>query len=222
MGFAVVLFDVDGTLLTTGGAGARAWSHAFEELYGTPAEVERFAESGMTDPEVAHRTFLGTLHREPDDHELSRLIMRYLMRLPEEIDASPGYRIMPGVVPLLRELGSAGTLLGLVTGNIEGAARIKVARGGLGRFFAFGGYGTDSPDRAGLTTAAIERARTMHGHELDLARIFVVGDTPRDVAAAHAAGAVSVAVATGGYGEEALREAGADHVLPTLEHPFPV
>ena len=221
MNASVILFDIDGTLLSTGGAGARAWSRAFVELYGVAGDVERFSESGMTDPEVVRRTFVGTLGREADERELAQLIMRYLKRLPEEVEASPGYRLMPGVTRLLDELSEAGALLGLVSGNIEGAARIKIARGGLGRFFPFGGYGSDSADRASLTAVAIHRACTMHGHELDLTRVFVVGDTPHDVAAAHAAGAVSVAVATGGFSLHELRDAGADHVLPTLESTFP-
>lgn len=221
MNAAVVLFDIDGTLLTTGGAGARAWSGAFEDLHGVAADVRCFSEGGMTDPEVVRRTFLGVLGRDADEHELARLIMRYLLRLPGEVETSPGYRLMPGVIPLLQELSESGALLGLVSGNIEGAARIKVARGGLGRYFPFGGYGTDSAERASLTAAAIQRACTMHGHDLDLARVFVVGDTPRDVAAAHAAGAVSVAVATGAFSEKELREAGAAHVLASLESAFP-
>jgi phosphoglycolate phosphatase len=221
MNAALVLFDVDGTLLSTGGAGARAWAQAFVDLHGIEGDVERFSESGMTDPEVVRRTFRGTIGRAATERELALLMMRYLKRLPDEVAVSPGYRIMPGVTQLLEDLSEAGTLLGLVSGNIEGAARIKIARGGLGRFFPFGGYGTDSADRASLTEAAIQRACTMHGHDLDRTRVLVVGDTPHDVAAAHSVGAVSVGVATGASSVHELSDAGADHVLATLESPFP-
>ena len=216
-----VLFDIDGTLLTTGGAGGRAWASAFEERFGRPADIERFSEVGMSDPDVARATFVGTLGREPNDDELAQLIMGYLMRLPDEVLNSPGYRVFDGVRDTLAGLSEMGTVLGLVTGNIEGAARIKMERSHLNRYFAFGGYGTDSRDRAALTQAAIDRAEMLHGHDLDRADIVVVGDTPRDVEAAHAVGAISVTVATGEYTEDQLHAAGADHVLPNLLAPFP-
>ena len=217
----VVLFDIDGTLINTGGAGARSWRAAFSDLFGVPGDISRFSELGQTDPVVAHSTFVGTLGREPRDDELARLIMGYLMRLPEEVANSTGYRLLPGVMALLDELARTGTLLGLVTGNVEGAAHLKLARAGLNRYFAFGGYGTDSADRGALTLTAIERAETLHGHPLDRSAVMVVGDTPLDVEAAHAVGAVAVAVATGVYTQETLRACGAEHVLENLETAFP-
>ena len=98
---------------------------------------------------------------------------------------------------------------------------MKLGRGRLNRFFLFGGYGTDSPDRARLTTIAIERASMLHHHTLDPSCVYVVGDTPNDVAAAKAAGAVAVAVASGSHSVEELQATGADHVLATLADPFP-
>ena len=112
-------------------------------------------------------------------------------------------------------------MLGIVSGAMEGAARVKLARGDLNRFFLFGGYGTDSPDRTKLTSAAIDRATMLHGHGLAPASIFVVGDTPLDIAAAKAAGVVAVAVASGTYSVDQLAAAEADHVLPSLASPFP-
>jgi phosphoglycolate phosphatase len=217
----VVLFDIDGTLITTGGAGARAWRRSFKAHFDVDADITVFTQTGQTDPMVARLTFIGAVGREPADGELGALIMGYVMALPDEVAASTGYRVMPGVVDLLHRLAEAGAILGLVTGNIEGAARIKVDRADLNRYFPVGGYGSDSADRGALTAAAIQRAETLHGHELDRRSIFVVGDTPLDVAAAHAAGAVSVAVATGEFSTEELRGAGAEHVLSTLEDPFP-
>lgn len=218
---ATVLFDVDGCLISTGGAGARAWRHAFERLYGIPADIAQSSETGMTDPDVGRLTFVSVVGREPNDRELARVLGAYLDRLPTEVEHSPGYRVMPGVQALLPRLVDAGVLLGIVSGALEAGAHIKLARGNLNRYFSFGGYGSDSRDRAALTRLGIERAGRICGHPLDPAAVLVVGDTPRDVAAAHAAGAVAVGVATGRYTMDDLRAAGADHVLPTLESPLP-
>jgi phosphoglycolate phosphatase len=217
-----VLFDIDGTLITTGGAGGRAWARAFRQHFGREADITRFSEVGMTDPDVARQTFTGTMGREPTDDELAQLIMGYLRHLPGEVHGSEGYRIFDGVEDTLRDLADSGAVLGLVTGNIEGAARIKMERSHLNRYFAFGGYGTDSRDRTRLTQAAIDRAEILHGHDIDSAAIMVVGDTQRDVTAAKAVGAVSVCVANGEYSVEELRDAGADHVLESFAAgPFP-
>lgn len=216
-----ILFDVDGCLLSTRGAGTRSWRRAFETLHGIPADIGEFTEAGMTDPEVGSLTFTRVIGREPTDRELARLLAAYLDVLEDEVDQSPGYRVMPGVDVLLRRLVGAGVLLGIVSGALEGAAHIKLARGRLNRFFCFGGYGSDSRDRGTLTRMAIERAGRIHGHRLDASRLLVVGDTPRDVDAAHAAGAVAVGVATGKYSAEELLAAGADHALATLESPLP-
>ncbi|MBE0607846.1 MAG: HAD hydrolase-like protein [Dehalococcoidia bacterium] len=216
-----ILFDVDGCLISTGGAGTQAWRYAFERLHGIPADIGEFTEGGMTDPTVGRLTFVRVLGREPTDREMARLLAAYLDRLDVEVERSPGYRVLPGVESLLPQLVDAGILLGVVSGALEAAAHIKLARGRLNRFFCFGGYGSDSNDRAELTRLAIERAGRIHGHPLGATQLLVVGDTPRDVDAAQAAGAIAVGVATGKYTAKALRLAGADHVLATLEEPLP-
>ncbi|HVB63799.1 MAG TPA: HAD hydrolase-like protein [Nitrolancea sp.] len=218
---AVVLFDVDGCLISTGGAGARSWRHAFERLYGIPADIGQFSEAGMTDPQVGQLTFSQVIGREPTDREMARLLGAYLNRLEYEISQSVGYRVMPGVESLLPELIDASVLIGIVSGALEAATYIKLSRGDLNQYFTFGGYGSDSRDRAELTRVAIRRAGEICGHPMDPSSVLVVGDTPRDVEAAHAAGAVAIGVATGRYTMDDLRAAGADHVLPTLESPLP-
>jgi phosphoglycolate phosphatase len=217
----VALFDVDGTLITSGGAGARAWAHAFDQLYGVPADIDSHSEAGETDPVVARSTFRGALGREPSEPELARLFGAYLYRLSDEVASSPGYRVLDGVVECLTSLSVAGVLLGITSGAMEGAARVKLSRGDLNRFFVLGGYGSDSPDRTELTKAAIAKASMLHGHDVSATHVFVVGDTPRDVQAARAAGAVSVAVASGRYSVDELTGTGADHVLASLAEPFP-
>jgi phosphoglycolate phosphatase len=217
----VALFDVDGTLITSGGAGARAWAHAFDQLYGVPADIDSHSEAGETDPVVARATFRGALGREPSEPELARLFGAYLYRLSDEVSSSPGYRVLDGVVECLTSLSVAGVLLGITSGAMEGAARVKLSRGDLNRFFVLGGYGSDSPDRTELTKVGIAKASLLQGHQVSATHVFVVGDTPRDVQAARAAGAVSVAVASGRYSVDELTAVGADHVLASLADPFP-
>ena len=216
-----ILFDIDGTLLTTGGAGARSWTWAFETLYGVPADIGNFSEDGMTDPDVARGTFRGALGRDPSDRELARLLAAYLERLPHEVGTSDGYRVLPGARNLLERLRKEGYLMGVVTGALEAAAHIKLARGGLNGFFAFGGYGSDSPERDVLTGRAIDRARGTIGRPIDARSVYVVGDTPKDIQAAQAVGAVGVGVASGKYSAQDLRSAGADIALESLEQPMP-
>jgi phosphoglycolate phosphatase len=158
-----ILFDVDGCLISSGGAGARAWRAAFEKLYGVPADIGKASEAGMTDPDVGRLTFTGVLGREPTSDELACLLGTYLSGLADEVAQSPGYRVMPGVRALLPRLVEGGVLLGIVSGALEAAAHIKLARGGLNRYFAFGGYGSDSHDRGELTRRAIERAQQFSG-----------------------------------------------------------
>jgi phosphoglycolate phosphatase-like HAD superfamily hydrolase len=217
----VVLFDVDGTLIDSGGAGARSWTHAFDKLYGIPANIGSHTAAGETDPVVARKTFEAAVGREPTEAELARLFAVYLLRLSEEVRTSEGYRVLEGVEDLLLMLSDTGTMLGLVSGAMEGAARVKLSRADLNRFFVFGGYGSDSDDRVMLTHIAIDKAATLHGHDVTPDRVFVVGDTPLDVEAAHAVGAVSVAVASGRFSVEELRAAGARHVLRSLAAQFP-
>lgn len=211
-----ILFDIDGTLITTGGAGAVAWREAFDELYGQPVEIREVTESGMTDPEVGRAALHHVLDRDPTQRELAQAMAKYMKHLAAAVDASDGYEVMPGVVELLRRLVDDGFLVGLVTGNLEAAAHIKLARGRLNRFFSFGGYGSDSNDRIEVTQKALERGRFVSGDSLDPSACVGVGDTPRDVAAAHGAGIRSVAVATGNYEPPQLDEAGADFVLASL------
>ncbi|MEA2404665.1 MAG: phosphoglycolate phosphatase [Thermoleophilaceae bacterium] len=215
------LFDIDGTLISTGGAGARSWRWAFNELHGIPADIGKFTGDGMTDPTVARRTFEKAVGRKPSAQEVATVLAAYLDRLPYEVEHSDGYRVLDGAPELLPRLAKAGVLLGLTSGAVEAAAHIKLARGGLNRYFPFGGYGSDSPDRTELTTCAIERGSRLIGEEIEPAKVFVVGDTPRDIEAAKGAGTVAVGVATGKYDEAALKGAGAEHVLASLREPFP-
>jgi phosphoglycolate phosphatase len=216
-----VLFDIDGTLLVTGGAGATAWQRAFQEMHGIEANIDEHTHAGMTDPEIAEIVFREVIGREGSDAERAEAIAGYLSHLQEAVDESEGYRVMPGIEDLLPRLADSGVLLGIVTGNIESAAHIKLARGDLNRYFAFGGYGSDSRDRTELTKKALERGGQISGKPLDRDQTIAVGDTPRDVKAGHGAGIHVVGVATGSYSVEQLSEAGADWAIPDVTSGFP-
>jgi phosphoglycolate phosphatase-like HAD superfamily hydrolase len=216
-----IAFDVDETLVSTGGAGARSWARGFDKLWGVTADITKFTKGGMTDPEVGRITFTGVMGREPSPDELTRLMHEYLIFLPEEVANSPGYHVLPGVREILPRLIEAAILVGITSGAVEAATHIKLARAEINQYFSFGGFGSDSNDRGELTRLALRRASVVRGAPLDPARVCVVGDTPMDIAAAHAASAVGVGVATGKYTVEQLEQAGADHVLTDLSQPFP-
>lgn len=217
-----VLFDIDGTLLSTGGASDRAWKRAFRELQNVDVDVPAVTGKGVPDPEVGRVVFTAAIGREPTQEEAEALMRRRLDHLPEEVENSPGFVVKDGVVELLDRLIDDGIMLGLATGNVEEAAHIKLARPNLNRYFTFGGYGSDSPDRTELTRKALERADLVSGDTLDLNRCFSCGDTPRDVEAGHGAGIRVVGVATGEYTTEELVEAGADAAVHSLVEGLPL
>ena len=226
-----VIFDVDGTLLTTGGAGAVAWDKAFQEVLGKSVDIATVTESGMTDHDVAFAALRTVLDREPTQQDVDELTPVYVRELPEAVARSRNYRVEPGIVDLLERLTADGLPLGITTGNIEPAAKIKLERGNLNRFFAFGGYGSDSTDRTELTRHAIKRGIVAcatgnypNGKPQVLSKddFIAIGDTPRDVTAAREAGIRIISVATGLFDLESLKAAGPDWALPTVESGFPV
>lgn len=217
-----MLFDIDGTLIESGGAGSAAWRIAFDELYGIPADIGKFTDSGMTDPAVGRQTFERVIGREPSARELAALLHCRQRHLGVCVAQSDGYRVLPGVPELLEQLATQGYLLGLTTGGTEASAHIKLARGNLNHFFSFGGYGSDSDDRVELTRCAVRRAERLAGHPLSREQALDVGDTPKDIEASHGAGITAVGVATGHYSVDELKAAGADHVVASLEEGLPL
>lgn len=217
-----VLFDIDGTLIVTGGAGAASWRMAFDELFGIPADIGEFTDAGLTDPDVGRKTFEAVMHRAPERKEFTRLLERRLFYLHQTVRDSTGYRVLAGVHELLPRLITDGYLLGLVTGNLEASAHIKLHRAGLNRFFSFGGYGSDSTDRGELTKIALRRAALVYGEAVTPAQAITVGDTPHDITGAHAAGIACVGVASNNFTVKQLRDAGADYAIASLTDPLPL
>jgi phosphoglycolate phosphatase-like HAD superfamily hydrolase len=230
----LVLFDIDGTLVLTGGAGIRAMNRACEELVGHPCALDGISVAGRTDriilTDVATRAG-HALH----DGLLDQLRERYIAFLRTEIEKpgrlqsfeSLGPRsgikdVMPGIRTLLDILDRReDVLLGLLTGNFREGARIKLEHFDLWRYFRCGAFGDDSADRNDLVPFAVERARACGLEQIEPSGIFVVGDTPHDIACAHAVGAVPVGVATGGYTSSQLRESGAEIVYENLSDSAP-
>jgi len=204
----VLLFDVDGTLVSCGGAGRAAMKAALRELAPSDEALD-FPFAGGTDRSIARRALAGSSLAD-DDASIEAFIARYLSHLPAQLEASPGYRVLDGVGAILDALeGRERYAIGLGTGNVERGARLKLARGGLDDRFHFGGFGCDHEERPRLIAAGAARGAARLGVAVDDCRVVVIGDTLRDVDAARAIGAECVGVGTGPIEAAALREAGA-------------
>lgn len=219
----VVLWDVDGTLVSAGGAGRRAFERAVEEFVGPfDGALAQMRLDGMTDRLIVREalTLLGRPHTEAFCDEL---LGRYVDHLRVEIHG-PGFRVLPGVEPALAALRDAGRAFGLCTGNVEEGARVKLAKAGLDGWFEWGeraiaGFAADGEAREDVVAAALRRAAARLGRPVPAGEALVVGDTPRDVSAAHRHGCPVLAVATGRYDVDELRATGADLAVPSLEAP---
>jgi phosphoglycolate phosphatase len=214
----LVLFDIDGTLVLTGGAGLRAMNRACEELVGHTRALEGIPVAGRTD-RIILADVMERLGRPLDEDLLVALRDRYVARLEEEIQhAGHGVKaVLPGVQGLLDRLVSRDdVMLGLVTGNFEAGARIKLGHFDLWKYFPCGAFADDAADRNHLVPFAVDRARGCGLLEGPAHHVMVVGDTPHDVACAKVIGAVAVGVATGPFSAEDLAASGADVVFEDL------
>ena len=214
----LLLWDIDGTILHTGKAGETALGHAMEKLYGVSKGLQGLEIAGRTDKWIVEQLLAreGLAHGE---REIARFLDVYVERLAEELPRRQG-GLHPGVWGILEEAHRRPDLVqGLLTGNIEKGARLKLSRYGVNHFFEFGAFADDSPVRNELGPHAKRRARDRHGEEFPPERIYIIGDTPHDVACARAIGAKAIAVATGSFSVEQLRTCGADAVFSDLGHP---
>ena len=220
----LVLFDVDGTLLLTGGAGMRAMKKVAAELFGAAFRWDGIVVSGHLDPLIfAEAATLNGLDGIAEHHESFR--RNYLEALRVELEVGRAHvRAMPGIHESLGRLrSSGGVTLGLLTGNYAQAIPLKLSAIGLEpTWFEITAFGEEAPTRRDLARLAIVKYEERLGEPVDPRRVVVVGDTPRDIDCAHAHGCFAFAVATGGYDVEALRQAGADRVVADLGDPTPL
>ncbi len=213
----LLLFDIDGTLISCGKQVARIFAGSLREIFGGHGPLEGFSFAGKTDPMIVRElTCALGLSPEAVEAALGRMSTLYVERLAREL-AVEKMRVLPGVEPLLRSLaGREEVAVGLLTGNWRGGAEAKLGRVGLWDFFELGAFGEDAYDRRGLVPVALERARRLKGYDFRPEDALIVGDTALDVDCARASGVPCLAVATGYTPAEELRAAGADWVYEDL------
>jgi len=216
----VALFDIDGTLIVTGGTGRRSVNRAFGKLHGRADACDSFGFDGMTDRLIA-RSGLEAIGVAVTPEAVDAWIAEYLIALADEVARADGarFRLLPGMEAAILAAQDAGMAVGLGTGNVREGARIKLERVGVHHHFRFGGFGCDAEARPEVILRGAERGAAELGVPLAECRVVVIGDTPRDVHAAQSIGAECIAVATGTYTLEQLRAAGADHVFADFSQP---
>ena len=224
-GRALCIFDIDQTLIDASGAGRAALNQAFLQDWKIDDALQGVVLAGATDPELVRNILqqkLG-LTTSIDPQMVRALLGRYMRLLPEFLTTAKSFKVLDGVPQILQRLQQRHhCILSLATGNIPSTARIKLAKAQLNRFFPTGGFGGDAPVRAGIVRVAIQRSAKAARWPIDRRRIFLIGDTVRDMRAGQAVGVTSVGVTTGPDDEQRLREAGADLVLPSLAQAGPL
>ena len=212
---SLVLFDIDGTLLHSGGAGEKALRRALCDRFGRDDDLSNIEIAGKTDSAIARQIF--TLHGiEPNGENIGAFLEGYLQHLEKLLPMTEG-RLLPGVEELLEQLHARPAVaLALLTGNLARGADLKLTHYGVSRYFDFGAFADDSHDRNQLGRFACARAMEKHGVEFPGERIFVLGDTPHDIDCGRAFGARTVAIATGNYTRAQLAEHGPDFLFDDL------
>lgn len=213
----VYLFDVDGTLISTGGAGRKAIVRSFEKAFGKEGISLPFSFAGMTDRLIVRRG-LEALDLSAHESAIDHVLEDYLEILADEVEGAQRYLVHPGMEAALETLtGRPNIALGLGTGNLEEGARIKLERVKLNHYFPFGGFGCDAEDRNALILVGARRGAKLLGRPLEACRVVIIGDTPRDVEAARFVGGECIAVATGGATWEELEQSRPDWLFGNLE-----
>ncbi len=210
-----ILFDIDGTLIDSGGAGSKALNLAFEKIFSVADAFRTVSMAGKTDVQILKEGLAlhGISHT---NDEIPAFFSAYIRYLGESVSARKGH-VKPGIRAALDALSSGnGNILGLLTGNISEGARIKLEAYDLYSYFRLGAFGDDSEDRNRLLPVAVGKLEKKSSVRLDYADCIVIGDTPRDIDCAKPYGAMTVAVATGPYSSAVLRDAGADVVFDDL------
>ena len=215
----LILFDIDGTLLTTDGVAGRAFRAALERVFGTSGPTRGYSFAGKTDPQIARDLLLAGGVEEPSiDAGLAAVWEHYTPTLEREI-AAANTHVFPGVRELVQRLHhDPDAILGLLTGNLREGARIKLTAAGLDfDWFTVGAFGSDHARRPELPAIAIARAEEQFGRRFEGKSVVIIGDTPLDVACGEHLGVRTIAVATGNYSEDELRACGPDYLFTSLE-----
>ena len=214
----VILFDIDGTLVW-GGPAKEAFCDAMLETFGTMGAVEDVSFAGKTDPQIARELLAGVgIGDSAIEDGFPALFDRYTEKLAERLVDDP-VSVLPGVAELLDALSEIDDVgLALLTGNIVRGAELKLTSAGLWGHFALGSYGSDHEERDALAGIALERAREAWGSTIEAGDTVVVGDTPRDVSCGINGGTRTLAVATGHFSIQQLRDAGPDHAIEDLSN----
>jgi phosphoglycolate phosphatase len=211
----LLLFDIDGTLIHSGGAGVRALKSAFKERFGVADDLHGIEIAGMTDSGIVV-SILKKNDIPATNENIGAFLDSYVHFLSLELPRRKG-KLLPGVLDLLEKLKSRPQLvLGLLTGNVSRGARLKLEHYGVWHFFEFGAFADDHQDRNRLGSFARARAKEKHGREFSPSQIDVIGDTPRDIACGKAIGARTIAVATGTWSREELAKYQPDFLIDDL------
>lgn len=215
----LLLFDIDGTILRSGGASQIAFSKAFEQLFGVANAWGDLRAHGMTDPLIFRELASRNLGRALSSDEYAKLVDTYISHSERELAIAPNFRLMPNVTKLCEVLSAVPEFaLGIQTGNFRKTADLKLKKAALSHHFSFGGYACDSERRAEFVRVAIRRGEEIHKTKFSSADTFVIGDTIHDIAAARAVGAKVIAVATGPAPIEELKAHSPDYVFPDLSN----
>ena len=213
----LVLFDIDGTLINSGEAGTRALNNSFQQIFSINNAFAGIRMPGKTDIQII-KECLAFHGLQSGDGILSSVLSEYLNSLRIEMNNNRK-RLHPGVIDLLNSLRKMeGYWLGLLTGNIEGGARIKLEVFGLNKYFPIGAFGSDNEDRNSLLPVAVKKFKGMTNIDIKYEDCIVIGDTPLDVECAKPFGATAVVVSTGSYSYESLLKTKADYVLRDMSH----
>jgi len=209
----LLLFDIDGTIMTSGGCGEKAMRLAVKDHFGVEDDLSDIEIAGRTDTYISQR-----LHEKygQDAQTPDPFLGHYIKHLGVLLPQIQG-RLLPGIEALLAALKPRGdVVLGLLTGNLARGAELKLRHYGVWDYFEFGAYADDHFDRNQLGPFALQRARQQHQHEFEPERVFIIGDTPHDISCARAIGVRAVAVATGGFTYDALHTHQPDFLFQDL------
>lgn len=216
----LVLFDIDETLISSDGAGRRAIGKALANIFDCDLSKIKVSMSGKTDPQILTEILsAGSISKEEIEDRMDEILEIYISLLQEQINASNHYKIHVGIPEILEILnGDSNTCLGLLTGNIETGARMKLNRFDLNRYFPIGAYGSDSGNRMDLPEIATNRGIEFYEMEFSADQVVIIGDSIYDVRCAKGFGAKSIAVNTGVTKKQMLEDENPDHLFEDLSH----